>query len=75
MNAGIAMRLAAILALLLAAGCARSLVIDLLDGATEKLVWQALAEATLSSDPRKNAEKAGSVVAKAFAKFPPASSP
>ncbi len=48
-----------------------SLVIDLLDGDTEELVWQAVAEATLSSDPKKNAETAQSAVQKAFAKFPP----
>jgi hypothetical protein len=47
-----------------------SLVIDLLDGETEELVWQAVAEGTLSSDPKKNAEKAASAVQKAFAKFP-----
>ncbi len=50
-----------------------TLVIDLLDGGSEALVWQAIGSDTLSSSPQKNAEKAQKAIEKAFKDFPPKS--
>jgi hypothetical protein len=48
-----------------------TLIIGLLDGETESLVWRASAEDTMSSDPAKNAEKIAEAIAKAFEGYPP----
>jgi Domain of unknown function (DUF4136) len=48
-----------------------NLTINLFDGATHKLIWQATAEKTLSSKPSKNDKKLQHAVADMFEHFPP----
>lgn len=48
-----------------------SLVIDLFDGRTKRLVWRGYAEDMFSKKPEKNLEKMNKAVAKLFEDFPP----
>jgi hypothetical protein len=49
-----------------------SLVLDVFDGKTKKLVWRATGEKVLSGDPEKNEKKLRDIVGDMFKKFPPA---
>lgn len=49
-----------------------TLVIELLDGASEEVVWRAQAEDTVGSDPEKTAEAIREAIEEAFQGFPPA---
>jgi hypothetical protein len=50
-----------------------TLIVDLFDASTKKLVWRAIATDTLSDTPAKNAEKIQKATKKMFEKkFPPA---
>jgi hypothetical protein len=48
-----------------------TLVIDMYDTATKKLVWRGTVSETLSSKPEKNTQKLDKAVNKLFEKFPP----
>jgi uncharacterized protein DUF4136 len=49
-----------------------TMLVDLFDAKTKKLVWRGTATGTVSNDPRKNAEKIQKVTEKMFKKkFPP----
>ncbi len=48
-----------------------TLMVDLVDGKTNELVWRGLAEKTLSDKPQKVAKLIYKVVKKMFKKFPP----
>jgi len=48
-----------------------SLIVDLYDATTRKMVWRGVATATVSSKPEKNAEKIDKSLAKMFARYPP----
>lgn len=48
-----------------------TLVIDVWDAATKKLVWRGVAEDTISDKPEKNAKKIQKAAAKMFKQFPP----
>jgi len=48
-----------------------SLIVDLYDATTKKMVWRGVATATVSSKPEKNAEKIDKSLAKMFARYPP----
>lgn len=48
-----------------------TLLLDLIDSATKKLVWRAYLVATLSEDPDKAMEQADKDMTKAFQAFPP----
>jgi hypothetical protein len=50
-----------------------TLVVDLFDSPTKKLIWRATATDTLSSKPDKNDKKLEQAVEKMFDKFPPKS--
>jgi hypothetical protein len=49
-----------------------TMVVDLFDAKTKRLVWRGIATDTISSDPQKNAMKIEKAVEKMFKKFPPA---
>jgi hypothetical protein len=48
-----------------------SLVVDLYDATTRKMVWRGVAQATVSDKPEKNAAKIDKSLAKMFARYPP----
>ena len=48
-----------------------TLIVDLYDAKTKKMVWRGVATATVSSKPEKNAEKIDKSLAKMFARYPP----
>jgi Domain of unknown function (DUF4136) len=48
-----------------------SLIVDLYDAATRKMVWRGVAQATVSDKPEKNALKIDKSLAKMFARYPP----
>jgi Domain of unknown function (DUF4136) len=48
-----------------------TLVVDLYDATTKKMVWRGVATATVSSNPEKNAAKIDKSLAKMFARYPP----
>jgi Domain of unknown function (DUF4136) len=48
-----------------------SLIVDLYDATTRKMVWRGVATATVSSKPEKNAEKIDKSLMKMFARYPP----
>jgi len=48
-----------------------SLIVDLYDATTRKMVWRGVATATVSSTPEKNAEKIDKSLMKMFARYPP----
>jgi Domain of unknown function (DUF4136) len=48
-----------------------TLVVDLYDATTKKMVWRGVATATVSSKPEKNAAKIDKSLAKMFARYPP----
>ena len=48
-----------------------SLIVDLYDASTKKMVWRGVATATVSSKPEKNAEKIDKSLMKLFARYPP----
>ena len=50
-----------------------SLMLDMFDSKTKKLVWRAHGEKALSGDPEKNERKLQDIVGDMFKKFPPAS--
>src|SRR6202011_5175666 len=49
-----------------------TLVVDLFDGKTEKLIWRSSSSDTLSDNPDKNTKNLGKGVNKMFQHFPPA---
>lgn len=48
-----------------------TLVVDVSDAKTDKLIWRATASDTLSSKPDKNSQKIEKAVTKMFKKYPP----
>lgn len=50
-----------------------SIVIDMYDAKTEQMLFRGMATDTLSSKPKKNAEKINKAVTKVFKKYPPKS--
>lgn len=48
-----------------------TLVVDLFDARTKRLIWRGTAEDTLSDKPEKNEKKLQQAVEKMFKKFPP----
>ena len=48
-----------------------SLIVDLYDATTKKMVWRGVATATVSSKPEKNALKIDKSLTKMFARYPP----
>ena len=48
-----------------------SLIVDLYDATTRKMVWRGVATATVSDKPEKNAVKIDKSLAKLFARYPP----
>jgi hypothetical protein len=50
-----------------------TLVVDVFDSGTKKLLWRGVAQDTLSSKPEKNDKKLDDAVNKMFDKFPPKS--
>jgi len=48
-----------------------SLIVDLYDATTRKMVWRGVAQSTVSDKPEKNAEKIDKSLAKMFARYPP----
>jgi len=48
-----------------------SLVIDLVDGRTNELVWRGVAEGVLGKDPQRRAERIYKAVREMFSGFPP----
>jgi hypothetical protein len=50
-----------------------SLVLDIFDAKTKKLLWRARGEKVLSGDPEKNEKKLHDIVGDMFKKFPPMS--
>jgi hypothetical protein len=48
-----------------------TLMIDIFDGATQKLVWRGVASDTLSGKPEKDEKKMDKAVAEMFKNFPP----
>jgi hypothetical protein len=48
-----------------------SLIVDLYDATTKKMVWRGVATATVSSKPEKNAAKIDKSLMKMFARYPP----
>jgi len=51
---------------------AGTLVLDLVDARENRVVWRAIATATVGSDPKKARDRILAVVQKMFANFPPA---
>ena len=54
---------------------AGTLVLDLVDARENRIVWRAIATATVSGNPKKARGRIPSVVRKMFADFPPTSVP
>jgi len=52
-----------------------TLVVDLYDAQTKKMVWRGVATATASDKPTKNTEKMNKALDKMFEKFPPSAAP
>jgi hypothetical protein len=50
-----------------------TLIVDMYDTSSKRLVWRGMARDTLSDKPEKNSEKLQKAVDKMFAKFPPRS--
>jgi Domain of unknown function (DUF4136) len=48
-----------------------SLIVDLYDATTRKMVWRGVATATVSSSPEKNASKIDKSLMKMFERYPP----
>jgi len=48
-----------------------SLIVDLYDASTKKMVWRGVATATVSSKPEKNAAKIDKSLMKMFERYPP----
>ncbi len=48
-----------------------TLVVDLFDAKTEKLIWRSSSSDTLSDNPDKNTKNLGKGVTKMFKNFPP----
>ena len=48
-----------------------SLIVDLYDATTRKMVWRGVATATVSSKPEKNAAKIDKSLMKMFERYPP----
>lgn len=48
-----------------------SLVVDIFDGHTKKLIWRGTAQSTLSDKPEKNEKKLDHAVSEMFEHFPP----
>ncbi len=48
-----------------------SLIVDLYDATTRKMVWRGVATATVSSKPEKNASKIDKSLMKMFERYPP----
>jgi len=48
-----------------------SLIVDLYDATTKKMVWRGVATATVSSKPEKNAAKIDKSLMKMFERYPP----
>jgi uncharacterized protein DUF4136 len=48
-----------------------SLIVDLYDATTRKMVWRGVATTAVSSKPEKNAEKIDKSLMKMFARYPP----
>jgi len=48
-----------------------TLIVDVFDGQSKKLVWRGTSTETLSSKPEKNERKLEKAVADMFKKFPP----
>src|SRR5579863_1069151 len=48
-----------------------SLMVDIFDSKTKKLVWRATEEKAVSGDPEKNAKKLQQIIGEMFKKFPP----
>jgi hypothetical protein len=48
-----------------------TLVLVILDGKTDEVVWRAQAEETVSNDPERTKEVINEIIGKAFANFPP----
>lgn len=51
-----------------------TLVVDLYDANTKKMIWRGVATATVSSKPEKNAAKIDKALAKMFERYPPGAS-
>jgi len=51
-----------------------TLVLDMWDASTKKLVWRGVASDTVSDDPAKNAKKIDQVAKKLFESYPPSGS-
>jgi len=49
-----------------------TLVVDMFDATTKKLVWRGTAEGALSTKPEENLPKVQKIIARLFKKFPPA---
>jgi hypothetical protein len=54
---------------------AGTLVVDLVDAEENRVVWRAIATATVSGNPKKARGRIPSIIQKMFADFPPASVP
>jgi len=50
-----------------------TLVVDIFDGTSKKLIWRGVDTKSLSDDPEKNTDKLSKAVTDIFQKFPPAS--
>jgi Domain of unknown function (DUF4136) len=50
-----------------------TLVVDIFDGSTKKLIWRGVDSKSLSGDPEKNIDKLSKAVEDMFKKFPPPS--
>ena len=48
-----------------------TLVVDMFDASTKKLVWRGTAEGALSTKPEENYPKVEKIIARLFKKFPP----
>jgi hypothetical protein len=48
-----------------------TLVVDLYDASTRKMVWRGVATATVSDKPQKNTAKIDKALAKMFERYPP----
>lgn len=49
-----------------------SLVVDMFDAGSKKLIWRGTAEGALSTKPEENVPKVQKIIARLFKKFPPA---
>lgn len=54
---------------------AGTLVVDLVDAKENRVVWRAIATATVSGNPKKARSRIPSIIQKMFADFPPALAP